>query len=83
MKFLMGKKAVAMIGAAAMLASVSACGGSGDTANGGASSGGSTEITVWAWEPTLKQVVADFEKANPDIKVNLQMSAPATSSTLS
>jgi len=28
-------------------------------------------VTVWAWEPTLKQVVADFEKANPKVKINL------------
>jgi multiple sugar transport system substrate-binding protein len=28
-------------------------------------------VTVWAWEPTLKQVVADFEKANPKVKVKL------------
>lgn len=29
------------------------------------------EITVWAWEPTLKQVAADFQKENPKVKVNL------------
>ncbi|CAL9341476.1 extracellular solute-binding protein [Streptomyces sp. Tu 3180] len=28
-------------------------------------------ITVWAWEPTLKQVVADFEKEHPNVEVNL------------
>ncbi|MBC9728193.1 ABC transporter substrate-binding protein [Streptomyces sp. TRM68367] len=28
-------------------------------------------VTVWAWEPTLKQVVTDFEKAHPKVKVNL------------
>lgn len=28
-------------------------------------------LTVWAWEPTLKQVAADFEKENPGVKVNL------------
>ncbi|MEU0076043.1 sugar ABC transporter substrate-binding protein [Streptomyces sp. NPDC006332] len=28
-------------------------------------------VTVWAWEPTLKQVVTDFEKANPKVKINL------------
>ncbi len=51
-------------------------GGAGSTAAGGASSvdaalaqGG--EITVWAWEPTLKAVVADFEKKYPKVKVNL------------
>lgn len=28
-------------------------------------------ITVWAWEPTLKQVAADFRKEHPNVKVNL------------
>ncbi|WP_037855984.1 ABC transporter substrate-binding protein [Streptomyces sp. NRRL S-340] len=28
-------------------------------------------ITVWAWEPTLKQVAADFEKEHPGVRVNL------------
>ncbi|GAA4799158.1 ABC transporter substrate-binding protein [Streptomyces ziwulingensis] len=28
-------------------------------------------LTVWAWEPTLKQVAADFRKAHPAVKVNL------------
>ncbi|MFE2132202.1 ABC transporter substrate-binding protein [Streptomyces sp. NPDC059466] len=28
-------------------------------------------VTVWAWEPTLKTVVADFEKKYPKVKVNL------------
>ncbi|WP_035803682.1 ABC transporter substrate-binding protein [Kitasatospora mediocidica] len=33
------------------------------------SQGGS--ITVWAWEPTLKQVVTDFEAKYPKVHVNL------------
>ncbi|MFJ8848982.1 ABC transporter substrate-binding protein [Streptomyces sp. NPDC102437] len=28
-------------------------------------------VTVWAWEPTLKQVVADFEKKYPKVDVKL------------
>ncbi|MER7394513.1 sugar ABC transporter substrate-binding protein [Streptomyces sp. NPDC000151] len=28
-------------------------------------------VTVWAWEPTLKQVVADFEKKYPNVDVKL------------
>jgi multiple sugar transport system substrate-binding protein len=28
-------------------------------------------LTVWAWEPTLKQVVTDFEQKYPKVKVNL------------
>ncbi|MER6677292.1 sugar ABC transporter substrate-binding protein [Streptomyces sp. NPDC000983] len=29
------------------------------------------DITVWAWEPTLKSVAADFQKKYPKVKVNL------------
>ncbi|MFE6592037.1 ABC transporter substrate-binding protein [Streptomyces sp. NPDC057781] len=28
-------------------------------------------VTVWAWEPTLKQVAADFEKKYPKVDINL------------
>ncbi|HEY0002633.1 MAG TPA: sugar ABC transporter substrate-binding protein, partial [Actinoplanes sp.] len=28
-------------------------------------------LTVWAWEPTLKQVVAKFQTTYPNVKVNL------------
>ncbi|WP_274923027.1 ABC transporter substrate-binding protein, partial [Streptomyces clavifer] len=28
-------------------------------------------ITVWAWEPTLKQVVSDFQERYPKVKVKL------------
>ncbi|MET8867658.1 sugar ABC transporter substrate-binding protein [Nonomuraea sp. NPDC004580] len=28
-------------------------------------------LTVWAWEPTLKQVVADFQQKHPKVKVDL------------
>lgn len=34
--------------------------------------GEQTQLTVWAWEPTLADVVSAFEEANPDIKVDLQ-----------
>jgi len=30
------------------------------------------EITVWAWEPTLEQVVTDVEKKYPNVTVNLE-----------
>ncbi|MFJ5275074.1 ABC transporter substrate-binding protein [Streptomyces sp. NPDC088358] len=57
-----------------------ACGGSDDSGSGqkavsatdiqaALKKGGS--VTVWAWEPTLKTVVADFEKKYPKVKVNL------------
>ncbi|MGW3632105.1 ABC transporter substrate-binding protein [Streptomyces sp. NPDC005122] len=57
-----------------------ACGGSDDSSSGqkavsatdiqaALKKGGS--VTVWSWEPTLKTVVADFEKKYPKVKVNL------------
>ncbi|MDT0322019.1 ABC transporter substrate-binding protein [Streptomyces millisiae] len=58
---------------------LTACGSDDDGGSGGGSSpddvqaaleeGG--EITVWAWEPTLTQVVEDFEAAYPNVTVNL------------
>ncbi|MFE6488391.1 ABC transporter substrate-binding protein [Streptomyces sp. NPDC088747] len=57
-----------------------ACGGSDDDSSGSKpvsatdiqaalEKGGS--VTVWAWEPTLKTVAADFEKKYPKVKINL------------
>ena len=61
MKFTVAKKAIALTGAVAMLGSVAACGS--DTASGKpAQDKDVTEITVWAWEPTLTQVAKDFTK---------------------
>jgi multiple sugar transport system substrate-binding protein len=68
-------------GLAGVLAlALTACGGSDD--DGGSGGGGSPEdvqsaleeggsITVWAWEPTLEQVVTDFEAAHPNVQVEL------------
>ena len=56
MKFTMGKKVVALTGAAAMLVSVAACGNSSNSADNSSdasSSGDKVELNVWAWEPTL------------------------------
>ncbi|NMM94132.1 ABC transporter substrate-binding protein [Bifidobacterium oedipodis] len=73
MKFNNAKKAIAFGGAIAMLVPLAACGS--DNASNGNASGDQqsdvTEITVWAWEPTLKNVAADFEKET-GIKVDLQ-----------
>ncbi|MFB0621089.1 ABC transporter substrate-binding protein [Streptomyces sp. AGS-58] len=64
----------------ALALGATACGGSGD---GGPSHKAVSEadiraalkkggtLTVWAWEPTLKQVAADFEKAHPKVKIDL------------
>ena len=57
-----------------------ACGGSDDDSSGqkavsatdiqaALKKGGS--VTVWAWEPTLKSVAADFQKKYPKVKINL------------
>jgi multiple sugar transport system substrate-binding protein len=60
-----------------------ACGSSGDSDSGSGGGGKSSasgvqdalakggSITVWAWEPTLKQVVTDFQAKYPKVHVNL------------
>ncbi|WP_405392804.1 extracellular solute-binding protein [Streptomyces sp. NBC_01102] len=70
-------RGVGLLCAAAL--SLTACGSSDDTGSGKTVSGGDLRealkeggsITVWAWEPTLKQVVSDFEKEYPKVKVKL------------
>jgi multiple sugar transport system substrate-binding protein len=72
---------VAAAATAAMLA-LAACGGGGSDDAGKSSTGVSASdvdaalakggtLTVWAWEPTLKQVVAKFQEKYPNVKVNL------------
>lgn len=46
-----------------------AAGGSADDVQAALEKGGT--LTVWAWEPTLKQVVTDFEAKYPNVDVNL------------
>lgn len=64
----------------ALALGASACGGSDDGASGqkkvssadieaALKKGG--KVKVWAWEPTLKKVVADFEKEHPKVDVEL------------
>ncbi|GGQ55652.1 ABC transporter substrate-binding protein [Streptomyces flaveolus] len=64
----------------ALALGATACGGSDDGGSSGKSvsqedvqaalkKGGT--LTVWAWEPTLEQVAAGFEKEHPGVKVNL------------
>lgn len=71
------KKAVAVIGAGAMLVSVAACGG--NTGGGTASSDGklSGEITFQTWNlkndkytPYFQDLIAAYEKENPGTKIN-------------
>ncbi|WNI14271.1 ABC transporter substrate-binding protein [Actinacidiphila sp. ITFR-21] len=71
---------VAVLAAAAL--GLTACGSSGsaDSGSDGKTSGANAvrsalakggSITVWAWEPTLKQVVADFQTEYPKVHVKL------------
>ncbi|MFF8031856.1 MULTISPECIES: ABC transporter substrate-binding protein [unclassified Streptomyces] len=64
----------------ALALGATACGGSGDEGSGPKTVSGPDvraalekggTVTVWAWEPTLKQVAADFEKEHPNVEVNL------------
>ena len=61
--------------AGAALAAAAALTLAGCSSDGGSSSGGGAEeggkLTVWAWEPTLDEVVAGFEEEYPDVDVEL------------
>lgn len=46
-------------------------GASSAPAGGGDSAAATGKITVWAWEPTLEDVVANFEKDHPGVTVDL------------
>jgi multiple sugar transport system substrate-binding protein len=58
---------------------LTACGGSDDDSGDKAVSASDIQaalkeggtITVWAWEPTLKSVAADFQKKYPKVKIDL------------
>src|SRR5690606_29202821 len=56
---------------------LTAC-GSGETESGEAAQDAESaleeggEITVWAWDPTLESVAADFEAEHPGVTVNLE-----------
>ncbi|MFI2428854.1 ABC transporter substrate-binding protein [Streptomyces sp. NPDC018955] len=70
-------RGIALVSAVALGAT--ACGGSDDGSTGEAVSASDVQaalkeggtVTVWAWEPTLKTVAADFEKKYPKVKINL------------
>lgn len=67
-------RATALTGVLAL--SLAACGGGSDddaTTSAPPAADGplSGSLTVWAWEPTLEQVVADYEDANPDVDIEL------------
>jgi multiple sugar transport system substrate-binding protein len=74
-----------LIAAAAAVATTLALAACGDDDKGGGSTAGAAvsdadvqaalekggELTVWAWETTLKQVVAKFQQTYPKVKINL------------
>ncbi|MBT0994307.1 extracellular solute-binding protein [Cellulomonas sp. DKR-3] len=75
-KFRTAARTVAVAGVLSL--ALAACSGSGDegtTSPSGDSTGAagdlSGSLTVWAWEPTLEKVVADFETAHPDVDIDL------------
>ncbi|MEU8623559.1 sugar ABC transporter substrate-binding protein [Streptomyces sp. NPDC048669] len=63
--------------ACVMAVAATACGSSDPAADGGTEKdvksalekGG--KVTVWAWEPTLKKVAADFERKYPEVDIEL------------
>lgn len=72
--------AAAAVAAAAALG-LAACSSGGSGANQSSPTGGADQVqqaldkggtvTVWAWEPTLKNVVTEFQKKYPKVKVKL------------
>ncbi|MFZ3468764.1 ABC transporter substrate-binding protein [Streptomyces sp. 4.24] len=69
----------ALAAVSALTLTATACGS--DASDGGGAGGGPQDVraalekggkvTVWAWEPTLKKVVEDFEKKYPKVDVEL------------
>ena len=71
MKF--NKRIIALLGAAAMILPLAACGGNDSAAGDGGEASGDEkiELTVWSWDSTLPRTVEGFEKENPNIKVTI------------
>ena len=69
MKF--STRAIAFLGATAMLIPLAACGGGSSNSGQPSQESNVKEIDVWAWDPSLKQIAADYEKKT-GIKVNLK-----------
>ncbi|MEE1295850.1 MAG: sugar ABC transporter substrate-binding protein [Bifidobacterium sp.] len=66
------KRAIAFVGAVAMLVPLAACGSGSDSGTSQPKQESDVkEITVWAWEPTLTQFAKDYEKKT-GIKVDLK-----------
>jgi multiple sugar transport system substrate-binding protein len=79
------RRLLAIAAATATTLALAACGGNDDDSSGGGTTASATvsdadvqaalqkggNLTVWAWEPTLKQVVEKFQTTYPNVKVNL------------
>jgi multiple sugar transport system substrate-binding protein len=78
------RRLLAIAAATATTLALAACGGNDDSTGGGSTASATVSdadvqaalekggnLTVWAWEPTLKQVVAKFQEKYPNVKVNL------------
>ncbi|WP_202616207.1 ABC transporter substrate-binding protein [Actinomyces sp. 432] len=74
------RSALSALGASALALTLAACSGSGDdskpaaevdpsAAAAAAEAGG--ELLVWSWEPTLTDVVAEYQRAFPNVRVEL------------
>lgn len=61
------RRAIAFCVSLCAIISMAACGSNSSNAGGQ----GEIQLTVWAWEPSLTQVVKLFEKKHPNIKVKL------------
>ncbi|WP_018142748.1 ABC transporter substrate-binding protein [Alloscardovia criceti] len=71
-------KILAATAAVAMLAGLSACGSSDTTAAAGDAN--NAELVFWGWDSgnTMKDLIADFEKANPGITVKFNNTGTAS-----
>ena len=68
------KRILALLMAALMTASMTACGGAGkESEKSGGSDDGQVTLTFWSWLPTTDQsdeMIEKFEEENPDIKID-------------
>ncbi|MSS13334.1 ABC transporter substrate-binding protein [Bifidobacterium tsurumiense] len=71
-------KILAATASIAMLASLAACGGSDASASAGDAN--KAELVFWGWDSgnTMKDLIADFEKANPGITVKFNNTGTAS-----
>lgn len=72
------KKLYSYVGLLATASLLAACSGSSDSNSSSGDNSGQVEVTYAIWdsnqEPGLRKIADEFEKKNPDIKVNIQVS---------